>query len=227
MKEIDIALKGVTHHAKNGEYDQLLVTMMMSSCVMNSEGGAKWDFPFPPLVTALIEPYRLVIPLNDKYTLTRNGSEVELRATGPADNPKVTLVRVLERKDVALKDFLPSLIIKEPADEIDVTLKGVTHRAKNGEYDQLLLTMSLKSCVVNSEGGAEWNFPMPPFVTALIEPYRMVIPLNDKYALTRIGSEVELRATGRPDNPKVTLVRVLERKEIALKDFLPSLSVQE
>ena len=112
MKEIDLTLKGVTHYAQNGEYDQLLVTMSVSSCVMNSENGAEWKFPIPPLVTVLIEPYRLVIPLNDKWALIRNGSEVEFRVTGQPDNLKVTLIRVQERKDISLKDFLPLLSIK-------------------------------------------------------------------------------------------------------------------
>lgn len=108
MKEIDVTLKGVTHAFKNGKYgeDLLYVTMAVSTCVMNNENGAKRDFPIPPLVTVCISPYRLVVPIDEKYRLTRNGSEVEFHVTGTVNNPKVTLVKVDERKDCPLADFL-------------------------------------------------------------------------------------------------------------------------
>lgn len=113
MKEIDVTLKGVTHAAKNGRYDELIVTMSVSECIMNSENGAKWSFPMPPLVTVSIEPYRLVIPLNDKYALTRNGSEVEFHVTGTPDDLKVVLVKVAERKDRPLKEFMEALQLEK------------------------------------------------------------------------------------------------------------------
>ncbi len=113
MKKIDVTLKGVTHASKNGRYDQLIVTMSVSECVMNNENGAKWNFPVPPLVTVSIEPYRMVIPLNNKYALIQNGSEVEFRVTGTIDEPKVTLVKVVERKERSLTDFLTALQLKK------------------------------------------------------------------------------------------------------------------
>ena len=113
MKEFDLTLTGVTHSAKNGRYDQLLVTMAVSSCVENGADGAKVDFSVPPLVTVSIEPYRLVIPLNDKFALTRSGSEVVFRITGSLDSLKVTMVKVSERKDVSLEDFISSVYTEE------------------------------------------------------------------------------------------------------------------
>lgn len=111
MKQIDVILQGVTHAFANGDdyRDQLFVTMAVSSCVINSENGAKWNFPIPPLVTVCIEPYRMVIPLNDKYALTQNGSEVEFRVTGTVDDLKVKLLKVVERKDRSLKSFIEAL----------------------------------------------------------------------------------------------------------------------
>ena len=115
MKEIDVTLKGVTHAFKNGKYgeDLLYVTMAVSTCVMNHENGVKRDFPIPPLVTVCISPYRLVVPLNEKYLLTRNGSEVEFHVTGTVSKPEVTLAKVEEREDSPLEDFLKKTLEPE------------------------------------------------------------------------------------------------------------------
>lgn len=110
MKQIEATLKGVTHSSENGRYDELIVTISVSSCVIN---GVQKDFPMPPLVRVSIEPYRMVIPLNDKYALTRNGSEVEFNVTGTLEEPKVTLAKVVERKDCSLTDFLAALQAEE------------------------------------------------------------------------------------------------------------------
>lgn len=106
MKQIEATLKGVTHSSENGRYDELIVTISVSSCVIN---GVQKDFPMPPLVSVSIEPYRMVIPLNDKYALTRNGSEVEFHVTGTIEEPQVTLIKVIERKNLKLEDFLASV----------------------------------------------------------------------------------------------------------------------
>ena len=112
MKEIDVTLKGSTHGAKNGRYDQLLVTMSVSECI-NNESGDKRNFPIPELTTVSIEPYRMVVPLNEKCGLIRHGSEVEFRVTGTIEEPKVALVKVGEREPRPLSDFLAALQLKK------------------------------------------------------------------------------------------------------------------
>lgn len=108
MKEVDLTLKGVTHTAKNGRYDQLIVIMSVSEFI-NNETGDKQNFPIPPLVAVSVEPYRLVIPLNEKYALMRNGSEVEFRVTGKPDELKAVMVKVQERTAVLLENFISEL----------------------------------------------------------------------------------------------------------------------
>ncbi len=96
------------HASKNGRYDQLLVTMSVSEIIY--EDGAKQNFSVPPLVTVSVEPYRMVIPLNEKYALTRNGSAVEFEVTGTLGALKATLLRVEERQDCELKNFIEAVL---------------------------------------------------------------------------------------------------------------------
>lgn len=104
--------------------------------------------------------------------------------------------------------------------QIDLILKGVTMSFANSDRDQLFLTMALSSCV-NNEDGTEKSFPIPAFVTVSISPYRY-IPLKDKCALIARGSEVEFHVTGTIEEPQVTLIKVIERKNLKLEDFLAS-----
>ena len=81
MKQVDLTLKGVTLGFKNGAYDQLLVTMAVCSCIVHGENDVEKKFSVPPMVEVCVEPYRLVVPLNDKHALITRGSEVEFRVT--------------------------------------------------------------------------------------------------------------------------------------------------
>lgn len=107
MKQVDLTLKGVTISFANGSYDQLFVTMAVCSCINHNENDAQTDFPVPPLVTVDIEPYRLVVPLNDKHALITRGSEVEFRVSG--EKMKAKVVKVKERESCSCQDFVASL----------------------------------------------------------------------------------------------------------------------
>ncbi len=108
MTTFDLTLKGVTSNWANGNYNQLFVTVAVSSCVMHNENDATWKFPVPPLVTVSIEPFRH-LPINDKHALITRGSEVELHVTGTPDKLNAEVVKVVERADRPLKDFLLAL----------------------------------------------------------------------------------------------------------------------
>lgn len=108
MNTFDLTLKGVTCNWASGNYNQLFVTVAISSCVMHNESDATWKFPMPPLVTVSIEPFRH-LPINDKHALITCGSEVELHITGTPDDIHAEVVKVVERAARPLKDFLASL----------------------------------------------------------------------------------------------------------------------
>ena len=114
MGTFDLTLKGVTCGWASGSYNQLFVTVAVGSCVMHSENDAKWKFPTPPLVKVSIEPFRQ-LPINDKHALITSGSEVELHVTGTLEALQAEVVRVVERTDRSLKDFLSSLKSPEKA----------------------------------------------------------------------------------------------------------------
>jgi hypothetical protein len=102
--------------------------------------------------------------------------------------------------------------------ELDVTLKGLTLAFANGRPDQLLVTMAVSERI---EDGKSEIYPMPKVVTVSLEPYRMIIPLNDKHALITWGSQVEFHITGTEDEPKAEFVWAKERsKTFTLKEFL-------
>ena len=107
MKEIKATLRGVTLAAVNGRYDQLLVTMAVGECEIN---GEKRCFPLPPVVIVSLEPYRMIVPLNDKHALITRGSEVEFEITNPEGTLKAKLIKVKEHKSaLSLEDFMASL----------------------------------------------------------------------------------------------------------------------
>lgn len=107
MEKINATLRGVTLSAINGRYDQLLVTMAVSECEIN---GKKKSFPIPSVVTVSLEPYRMIVPLNDKHALVTRGSEVEFEITNPEGVLKAKLLRVKEHETaLSLEDFMASL----------------------------------------------------------------------------------------------------------------------
>ena len=108
MGTFDFTLKGVTCGWASGSYNQLFVTVAVSSCVIHSENDAKWKFPTPPLVKVSIEPFRH-LPIDDKHALITSGSEIELHITGTPEELQAEVVHVVERTDRPLSDFLSSL----------------------------------------------------------------------------------------------------------------------